>query len=502
MKGKVYIIGAGPGNYKLLTLRAVECIQNADVIVHDRLIDSKVLSFASDNASFIDVGKHPTYHQVPQKEINQILCELALQGKIVARVKGGDSFLFGRGGEECEALKEKGITYEVVPGVTSSIAVPAYAGIPVTHRSYASSVHIITGHKSPENEGKSFDLEVLSKVEGTLVFLMGVKNIEEICDGLIANGKKKDTPVAIIMQGGSANQRTLRGTLDQIVRIAKEEKVTSPAVIVIGAVASLMEKLQWFGQGVLSGKRIVVTRPVGQSKELVKELEELGATVIEFPVIKIEPISQNLALQAALSNIEDYSWLVFTSVNGVNHFFEYLRQNKIDQRILHGLKFAVVGAATKKVLEEKGIYADYVPESYTTAHLLNGMLPLLGNEDRLLLLRSEIAGNELSDGLHHHGIVFDDIPIYKTIVNQIEASPLMESINKGEVDYVIFTSPSTVHAFSSITGKALANKSGIKFICIGPVTEKAALEAGFMVAGVAEEYVMEGIVKKLLELNG
>ena len=501
MQGKVYIIGAGPGNYKMMTIKALECIRKADVIVHDRLIDSKVLGFASKDAEIINVGKHPTYHQVPQKEINQIICKLAKEGKKVARVKGGDSFLFGRGGEECEYLREHGVNYEVVPGVTSSIAVPAFAGIPVTHRNFASSVHIITGHKSPENEGKSFDLEVLAKVEGTLVFLMGVKNIEEICTGLLKFGKEENTPVAIIEKGGSPDQRVIRGELNRIVEISEQEKVSSPAVIVIGYVAQLHDKLAWFNQGILSGKRIVVTRPTHQSQGLVDTLEELGATVIEYPVIKIESNADTELLLKVINQIQDYQWMVFTSANGVNIFFDQLKIWKKDIRHLQGLKFAVVGAVTQKALEERGVYADYVPDQFTTAHLCEGLLNRVESKDKLLLLRSEIASKELTNGLSKKGIAFDDVPVYNTIENKQEHSELPELINKNRIDYIIFTSPSTVHSFKSIFGEECTRNMSAECICIGPVTAKAVEESGMKIAGVADEYLEEGIVNKLLELS-
>ncbi len=500
MTGKVYIIGAGPGNYKLMTLRAAECIGRADVIVHDRLIDSKVLSFASQGAEFINVGKHPQYHQVPQKEINKIITTLALEGKTVARVKGGDSFLFGRGGEECEYLKEHGVSYEVVPGVTSSIAVPAYAGIPVTHRSFASSVHIITGHKSEANEGKSFDLEALSKVEGTLVFLMGVKNIEEICTGLLSYGKKGNTPAAIIEKGGSPEQRIIRGELESIASIARQEKVTSPAIIVIGEVASLSEKLDWYNKGILSGKRIVITRPSSQAQGLVSALEELGATVIEYPVIKIEPIVENAPLKEALSRMEEYSWLIFTSVNGVVVFFDRMKEWKQDIRILSKIKISAVGLATANALEERGIIPDYIPEQFTTSALGEGLINLTNEKDKLLLLRSEIAGADLPDMLKKYGVRFDEVAVYRTMENKPEPSELPGLLEAEKVDYVIFTSPSTVKAYYSILGEERIRLSKAEYICIGPVTAKAVEEAGMEVKAVAEEYVEAGIIKKLVEL--
>lgn len=500
-RGKVYIIGAGPGSYKLLTLRAVECIGKSDMIVYDRLIDNKVLDFASDKAGFVYVGKQAELHQVPQTEINNILLQLAMEGKTVARVKGGDPFLFGRGGEECEFLQEHGIEFEVVPGITSAIAVPAYAGIPVTHRDYASSLHIITGHKGADNEDEELDFEILARLEGTLVFLMGVKNLGKICTSLLENGKSADTPAAIIENGAGLEQRVLTGRLDDIAEKSAEAGIKSPAVIVIGSVAKLAEKLAWYGKGPLFGKRVVVTRPAGRADKLVQGLEENGAQVIEFPVIKISEVEDDKPLRIALESIRDYQWLVFTSANGVDIFFRQLNRFKKDIRLLSGLKLAAVGPATAESLREKGLYADFVPEKYTTRDLLEGLLKLVNHKDKVLLLRSEIAGTELSDGLRENGISFDDVAVYKTEENTVEKSELINLINGNKIDYVTFTSPSTVKAFVSIIGSKDVKNPAVKFVCIGPVTAAAANELGLEVSGFAEEYTEDGIINKLIELS-
>lgn len=499
--GKVYIIGAGPGDYRLMTLRAVECIKKSDAIVYDRLIDSKVLSFASDNAEFVYVGKQPELRQVHQKEINNILLNFAMEGKTVARVKGGDPFLFGRGGEECEFLKEHGVEFEVVPGITSAIAVPAYAGIPVTHREYASSLHIITGHKSAENEGTGIDFETLAKLEGTFVFLMGVKNICEICSGFIKHGKPTDTPVAIIENGASPKQKVLTGTLGDIREKSVEAGIKSPAVIVIGGVAKLSEKLAWFGKGALSGKRIVVTRPVGQSERLVKSLEEHGAQVIEFPVIKISEAQDYRPLHIALESIHAYRWLVFTSVNGVNMFFRQMNILKKDIRLLAGLKLAIVGPATGEALKEKGLYVDFIPEKFSTLDLLEGLLKIVGHEEKVLLVGSEIASPVLSDGLKIKGISFDEIIVYRTLENSVGNSDLISMLDSKSVDFITFTSPSTVKSFASIIGRNVVENLTAKIVCIGPVTANAATEMGMKVAGFADEYIEDEIIKKLIELS-
>ena len=501
-KGKVYIIGAGPGDYRLMTLKTADCIRNSDAIVYDRLIDSRALSFAPVNAELVYVGKQPELHIAPQDEINRILLKLATEGKTVARVKGGDPFLFGRGGEECEFLQKQGIEFEVVPGVTSAIAVPAYAGIPVTHREYASSLHIITGHKSAENEGTGLDFETLAKLEGTLVFLMGVKNIGEICSGLKSGGKPADTPAAIVENGASLRQRVLAGTLGDIAEKSADAEVSSPAVIIVGSVAMLGERLAWFGKGPLSGKRIVVTRPAGHSARLVDSLEALGAQVMEFPTVKISDADDYRPLHKALENIGDYKWLVFTSINGVNMFFKEMKNYGKDIRLLAGVKLAVAGPAAEEALREKGLNVDFIPEAYTSHNLLEGLLKLVGYDEKVLLARSDIAGAELCEGLKEKGMGFDEITVYKVAQNDMDKSELITLLKENGIDFVTFTSPSTLKGFVSIIGRELIKEAGkTRFVCIGPVTAKAASEMGLPVSGCADEHTDEGIVKKLIELS-
>lgn len=500
-KGKVYIIGVGPGDYKLMTLRAADCIRNADAIVYDRLIDSRVLTFASQQAEFVNVGKQPEHHPVPQAEINTILARLAGEGKVVARVKGGDPFLFGRGGEECDFLQSQGIPFEIVPGVTSAIAVPAYAGIPVTHREYASSLHIITGHKSGENTGTGIDFAALARLEGTLVFLMGVKNIHEICSGLVKYGKPEDTPVAIIENGASSRQRVLAGTLGNILQKSVEAGVQSPAVIVVGLVAKLGERLAWFGKGPLAGKKIVVTRPKGQSEHLVHSLEELGAQVIELPAIKITEEEDCRPLQRALERIAEYKWLIFTSTNGVNMFFQQMSRLGKDIRQLAGLKLAVIGRATEQALQDKGLNVDFVPEKFTTPDLLKGLLPLVGQDEKVLIVKPEIARPELTDGFKRHGIPFDEIVVYKTLENNTITSELIHLIENTSIDFITFTSPSAAKAFASIAGSENMKNMTARIVCIGPVTANAAREIGLEVHGYADESIEDGIIKKLIELS-
>ncbi|MCX7843470.1 MAG: uroporphyrinogen-III C-methyltransferase [Clostridia bacterium] len=501
-KGKVYIIGAGPGDHKLLTLKAAECISRADVIVYDRLVGSKILGLAKKDAEMVYVGKLPEHHAVPQEGINRILVEKALEGKTVARVKGGDPFVFGRGGEEAEALAEAGIEFEVVPGVTSAVAVPAYAGIPVTHRDFCSSLHIITGHEKPGKEESSLDFETLSKLEGTLVFLMGVKNLSSITSNLIEYGKSKSTPAAVVEKGTTIMQRKVTGTLEDIAEKVKEAGIQSPAVTVIGEVAGLDRRLEWFGKGKLAGKRVLVTRSRQQASKLSEKIEELGGEALEFPVIRIEEPQDYSELDKALENIGVYSWVVFTSTNGVEYFFKRLRFKRIDIRKLSGTKLCAIGEATAEELEKMGLYAELMPQSYTTLDLLKQLLPKIKKGEKLLLARADIAGKELSEGLKEKAVEFDDIAVYRTVLEESGREAIIELLEKGNIDFVTFTSSSTVRNLLSILGKdniRLLDK--VKKVCIGPVTAKTAEESGLEADAVADVYTVEGLVNKLVELS-
>lgn len=500
--GKVYILGVGPGDYKLMTLKAAECIAKADVIVYDRLVNTKILRFAKQNAELIYVGKMPDHHAVPQYDINEILVQKALEGKTVARVKGGDPFMFGRGGEEAETLAEKGIEFEIVPGVTSAISVPAYAGIPVTHRDYCSSLHIITGHEKPGKESSFIDYEALAKLEGTLVFLMGVKNLPEICSNLIKNGKDSNTKAAVIEKGTTSSQRTVTGNLQNIAEIVMQAGIQSPAVTVIGGVVNLREKLEWFPKGRLAGKRVLVTRSREQASRLVQVIEDLGGEAVEFPTIKIaEPLDYEL-FDNALNNIKSYKWLVFTSSNGVTSFTSRMKTKKVDIRTLFGIKICAVGEATAAELEKNGLLTDYMPNSFTTEDLLVGLLKLIKPGEKVLLARADMGSEELSKGLKEHNVDFEDLTVYRTLVEDSRKDEVIKLLEEKNLDFITFTSSSTVRNFVSILGKENLNKlTDSKVVCIGPVTEKTAKEFGINVAATADVYTIEGLVNKLLEIT-
>jgi uroporphyrinogen III methyltransferase / synthase len=502
VKGKVYIMGVGPGDYKLLTLKAAEYIAKADVIVYDRLVSRKIISLAKPTAEFIYVGKMPDNHAVPQEGINEILVKKALEGKTVARVKGGDPFVFGRGGEEAEVLYDNGIEFEIIPGVTSAISVPAYAGIPVTHRDCCSSLHIITGHEKPGKEESFIDFEVLAKLEGTLVFLMGIKNLSEICSNLIKFGKNKSTPAAVVQKGTTVAQRTVTGTLEDIAQKVKEAGIKSPAVTVIGGVVDLREKLEWFTKGKLFGKRVIVTRAREQASILVEAIEKLGGEAIEFPTIKIEAPQSYVQFDRTLDRLKDFKWLAFTSTNGVKAFFNRMRERKIDIRFLYGIKLCAVGEATAKELELLGLGIDYMPEAYTTSELLKGLVELVKPGEKVLLARADIASEELSEGLRKNNIAFEDLEVYRTTIEANDKQEILELLEEKEVDFITFTSSSTAKNFISIIGKENLDKlSGTKLVCIGPVTMETAKELGLKVSAMADVYTIEGLVDKLVEIS-
>jgi uroporphyrinogen III methyltransferase/synthase len=500
--GKVFIVGAGPGDYRLMTLRAVECIGKADVIVYDRLVSGRILSFAGPAAELVYVGKQPDAHPVPQERINEILVEKALEGRTVARVKGGDPFVFGRGGEEAEALRARGIPFEIVPGITSAIAVPAYAGIPVTHREFCSSLHIITGHERPGKDASAVEYEVLAKTEGTLVFLMGVKNLPEITGRLREAGKDGKTPAAVIEKGTTAGQRAVTGTLEDIAMKVSEAQIVSPAVTVIGKVAELREKIGWFPYGKLAGKRVIVTRSREQAGELSKRIEELGGEVLEFPAVKMEKTASFEEQDNVLRDMKRFQWLVFTSVNGVNAFFERWRELRLDIRSLCGVRLAAVGGATAGALEAMGLMADYVPEKYTAEELAKGLAERVPKGGRVLLARAEAAGGEMTDILQKAGIEYTDLAVYRTLRENTGGGEILKAIEEGGADFLTFTSSSTVTGFLEAIGKeSIPKLSGIKIVCIGPVTAKTARDAGLKVAAVAGEHSIEGLADTLAVLG-
>lgn len=478
-KGKAYIIGAGPGDFELLTLKAKRVIENADCIIYDRLISPNILDLPKSTAELIYLGKENTEGGLIQDEINQTLVKKCLEGKNVARVKGGDPFVFGRGGEEIDALVENGISFEVIPGITSSISVPAYAGIPVTHRGLARSFHVFTGH-TMEN-GKWHNFENIAKLEGTLVFLMGVKNLDLIVSDLIKNGKSSKTPVAIIEKGATRKQRVSVGTLENILEIAKKNKVKSPAITIIGEVVNLRETFSWF-EPKESSKKILITRDKKQAKEMSKLVLNKGGIPIELPFIEIGE------LKISTENLKKYSAILFNSPNGVKSFFKNIE----DMRILANIKIGAVGAKTKEVLESLKIVPDFMPEEYMVDRLAEEVVKFTNRNDNILIVTSDISPADLDKYNSLYERNYEKIVAYNTKKIKVAKDEINEKLE--DIDIITFLSSSTVEAFyESINGdlKVLENK---KIASIGPMTSETLRKYGIKVDYEAKKYTAEGLL--------
>lgn len=498
----MYLIGSGPGDPGLITLKAIEIIRKADVLVYDHLANSKLLSEATDAAEKVYAGKESSEHTLAQDKINRLLADMAKEGKTVVRLKGGDPFIFGRGGEEAEYLASQSVPFEIVPGITSAIAVPAYAGIPLTHRDYTTSVAFITGHERPDKEKSAIPWKELATGPGTLVFLMGVKNLPLICQTLIRNGRPPKTPAAVIRWGTLASQQTIIGTVSDITQRVEDAGLKPPAIIVIGEVVRLREDLNWFEKRPLFGKRIVVTRSRAQASQLVELLEGQGAQVIEYPTIRIQPVDPNPELEKAIKQIESYDWLLFTSVNGVECFFNCLDRMGLDARALCMAKIGAIGPATAGSLLNRGIKADFVPQSYKAEGIIDGLLAMGIKGEKVLVPRAAQAREILPEQLTGEGADVLVVPVYETFPEKgPEADELAMSIKSGDVFMITFTSSSTVtNFFSSIEGKiGKEDLNRIVMACIGPVTEKTLAEFGFSARIVSKVYTIPELVNAIVE---
>jgi len=498
--GKVYLIGAGPGDPGLLTIKAKEYIETCDVVVYDYLASPFLLDYAKKDAQIIYVGKKGGDHTLTQDKINLLLVDKAKKGLDVARLKGGDPFVFGRGGEEAQMLLSHDVPYEVVPGVTSAIAAPAYAGIPITHRDHTSFVSFITGHEDPTKKDTSMQWDVYAKSNATLVFLMGVKNLENIVKNLVKHGKASDTPIALVRWGTTTRQLTVTGTLETIVERVKEAKLTSPAIIVIGHVVSLRDELAWFDKRPLFGKKIVITRARAQASALVSMLTNLGAQCIEIPTIQIAPPKDNGPLKKAIEHIDDYDWLVLTSVNGVKFFFDTLFEMGKDVRILGHLKFACIGPVTKERLKAFGIISDILPETYRAESVIEAFSSIDIKDKNILLPRAKKARTILPEELTKMGAKIDEVAAYETRLDDTGKETLISLLEKNEIDAVTFTSSSTVSNFMSQI--ASENKKellkNIITASIGPITSDTARSLGIEPDLEAKEYTIQGLVDSLL----
>jgi uroporphyrinogen III methyltransferase/synthase len=500
MSAKVYLVGAGPGDPGLITVKGKECIQKADVLIYDYLAAPTLLRHANTKAEMIYVGKKGGDHTLSQDGINNLIVEKAKTGAIVTRLKGGDPFIFGRGGEEAEVLIEAGIPFEVVPGVTSAIAAPAYAGIPLTHRKFTSTVAFITGHEDPNKDNTNIDWASLARGIGTLVFLMGVKNLPDIVDQLIKNGKSPETPVALVRWGTTSRQKTVSGILSDIVERVRAAKLKAPAIIVIGDVVRLRERMKWFENLPLLGKKIVVTRAREQASDLVADLSEMGADVLECPTIKVVPSEDLSALDCAISNLNSYDWIVLTSVNGVIHFFERLFAKGLDARALGHLRTAAIGPATAEMLLKFGLKTDIIPESYRAESVVEAFLKENIAGKKILLPRAGEARPILPVELRKMGAGVDEIITYHTIQDRQNADILLEDLQNDAIDMVTFTSSSTVKNFKALIPNDLffSLLDRVTIACIGPITADTAKELGFNVHVMADEFTIPGLCKAIV----
>ena len=493
MSGKVYLVGAGCGDSELITWKGLNLLRKCDVVLYDDLVASKLLEETRQNCELIFVGKRYGKHSLPQNETNDLLIEKAKEGKTVVRLKGGDPFVFGRGGEEVLALQAENIPYEVVSGVTSSIAVPAAAGIPVTHRKVARSFHVITGHTAAGGETTlTENLDVLAKLEGTLVFLMGLHHLEEICDGLMQGGKSPQIPAAVISKGTTPEQKIIRANLGELAAKVREAKLEAPAVIVIGETA----ELDFTGTipRPLYGVKIGVTGTKSITRKLRDRLEEMGAAVTEMDYSAIVPYRENPCLEKELQKISDYPWTVFTSPNGVEIFFDYLKKLKFDVRKLAHLQFAVIGTGTAAALEKRGVYASFLPEKYDVESLAKGLCDTVKKEEKILILRAEQGSEILTEVLDKAGMTYTDVKIYDIYVNEDKRRFANEKAK--EMDFITFASGSGVRGFMENGGSIPA---GTKAVCIGSSTAKMLKKYGDYEKITAETFNVDGVVEIILK---
>ncbi len=494
---KVYLIGAGPGDPGLLTVKGKACIETADVVIYDYLASEALLSLARPDAEKIYVGKIAGNHALPQDEINALLVTKGQEGKIVARLKGGDPYIFGRGGEEADALVKAGVPFEEIPGITSVIAGPAYAGIPLTHRSYASSATIITGHEDPTKPESVHNWDALAKSASTLVFVMGMKNLPSISNNLIAAGMAPDTPAALVMWATTPKHRSLVATLADLPQKAVENGFSNPSIIVVGKVCSLHERFNWFEQRPLLGRTVVVTRAREQASGMANQLETLGAEVLQFPTIKINPLADMTAVDHAVRCVAEYDWIAFTSVNGVRVFFERLEACGYDSRALAGVKIAAIGSATAEALHTYGLVADFVPERFVAESVVEGMIALGMAGKKVLIPRALQAREVLPEELRKVGAEVDVLAVYETLPAAEGREDVWKRIAEKTLDCITFGSSSTVDNFFAQIPPELCREHGVTFACIGPVTADTLRTYGFIPSIQPERYTIPAMVEAI-----
>ncbi|RJP84087.1 MAG: uroporphyrinogen-III C-methyltransferase [Desulfobacteraceae bacterium] len=501
MNNKVYLVGAGPGDTGLLTLKGKACIEKADVIVYDYLAADALLQYARNDAELIYAGKKGGDHTLTQSEINALLVQKASQGHTVTRLKGGDPFIFGRGGEEIEALIDAGIQFEVVPGVTSAIAAPAYAGIPLTHRKFTSTVTFITGHENPDKEASSINWKALADMSGTLVFLMGVKNLPNIISRLRQQGMDGQTPAALIRWGTTSKQKAVTGTIETIIENVRAAGLTSPCIIVVGEVVSLQKKMKWFENRPLFGKKIVVTRARAQASDMVAQLTDMGAECLEYPTIKTIPPADYTRIDQSINALSSYNWIIFTSVNGVEYFFNRLEATGRDARSLGGLRTACIGPVTAERLRSRGIITDILPDNFRAESIIAAFKnePMAGM--RVLLPRAAEARMILPGELSKMGAVVDEVAVYQTVDDTENIDQLIRQLDDQAIDLITFTSSSTVTNFKKLIpeDRFATLMAHTAIASIGPITSETAEKNGFRVDISADTYTIPGLCDAIVQ---
>ena len=495
--GKVWLVGAGPGDVGLFTIKGKEILEKAEVVVYDSLVGQGILSQIPSSARLINVGKRANHHTMPQEEINQVLLKEAQAGSRVVRLKGGDPFLFGRGGEELELLAEHGIPYEVVPGVTSPISVPAYNGIPVTHRDFTSSLHIITGHK---RAGKEYDIdfEALVRTRGTLVFLMGIASLGDICAGLLKGGMDADMPAAVLQKGTTAGQKRVVATVGTLKAEVERQGIETPAIIVVGKVCTLADEFSWYEKLPLAGWKILVTRPRNLISQTAARLREKGAEVLELPAIRTEALSDEQRLYEAFDHLGNYQWIVFTSPTGVEIFFAEMQKRELDIRSLGTAKIAAIGKGTKKKLAQHGLYADFLPSVYDGDTLGTELAAKLSGGEHILIPRAEKGNENLVRSLAEAGAIVDDVPTYRTLYEKSLLIDEKKEFEAGNINCVVFTSASTVKGF--VEGTKGLDYTKVKAACIGKQT-KAAADAWGMETYMSEKATIDSLITLVEKLK-
>ena len=496
--GFVSIVGAGPGDPNLITLAATNRLGMADVILFDRLVNGKILDFSKPNAELLNVGKIPNENQNDQDYINDLMMKNAIMGKFVVRLKGGDPFVFGRGGEEAEFLRANCIPFEIVPGITSAVAVPAYSGIPITYRGIASVVTVVTGNEDPSKISTDVKWDLLAQQNGTIVVMMGLQNISRIVEVLIKNGRSPNTPIAITENGSLPNQRTVVGTLADIVSIVSRETIHSPVIIVIGDVVNFIENIRWFDRKILSGRKILITRASNQASRLSELLNQLGANTVELPTIEVRHVENDSYLDKALYDLKKYQWIIFASVNAVESVFGRLYEMGQDARCLANSKVVAIGQGTAEILRTKGIVADVVPREFHSQGLIGALKDQGIDSSRILLPQGDISPDNLIQAFNKLGAVVERVVAYNTVTPNLTSAYVKNIFNKG-IDVATFTSSSTVRNLILSINKDISVLSGVTIACIGPVTASTAKEFGLDVEIVAKEHTISGLVRAIEE---